>query len=452
MNGEFEVVGGSGGIEADYEDMEATGSSIRHLGWEVGEVVGRAHGVLLDGDLLASAVLSPGTFAAVEADLLAALDGPDGLVVNAARLTATGVVMQAAAHTYRAADEALVASADLRQHWQGQVFGAAFLASPAGTMLAAAGVLGADGAFTDPEGYLVAHPDLVERVIGSAPGTLDLLLPGVGYPANVEQAAALLGLLYEQRAGQPHLAEPYESPAPGNLAEAMRTLDLAADQEDHFRLERIGSGAQSAYNVYLPGTKAFDGPFEPGTPGVPDFLEESGLVQNMGTNLAGVGAAENAYVDSVYAALRDAGVPRDAPINLMGHSQGGIVAARLAERMSTGGHEDDYNVQAVVTAGSPVDHVDLPDDVHMVSLVNEYDIVPRLDGEAYEDTSNHTTIVTAQQTGSVTGNHSMSGLYREMSRHLVASEDPAVDAALEPLRDFFPGGTSRTWDVGMTRR
>lgn len=440
MSAELEVYGGTHGIEAHYDDMHAAGTRIRDLGWEIGEVAVRAHGIALDGDLLASAVLSPGTFARVEAELALALDGPGGLTANAVLLTASGLALQAAVVAYRAVDEALERSVQLRQQLQGRLFGISLLVNPLGTLLITAGALGAGGAFNDLEGFLVTHPDLLEEIVGSAPGLVDQLLPLTGYPANVEHAAGLLAVLYEQGAAAPTTEGPVDSRAPADLAAALQRLERAGRVEDQFHVEQVGSGAEAVYNVYLPGTRAFDAPWA-----------QSDLVQNLGTNFAGVAGADNGYVTSVLAALRRAGVPPGAPVNLVGHSQGGIVAARLAEQMTDPASPTRYDVRTVVTAGSPVDHIALPEQVRVLSLVNEYDIVPRLDGEEYDDRSNHTTIVTSQQTGSVEGNHSLLGLYQPMGQVLVSSDDVQVQAALAPLADFYTGGESRTWRFQLHR-
>ena len=162
--------------------------------------------------------------------------------------------------------------------------------------------------------------------------------------------------------------ETYASQAPTDIQGALQRLNDVAAHEDQFQIEEV----DGVYNVYLPGTKAFD---------APGF--ESGLVQNMGTNFAAVAGDDNAYQQAVLAAL--ANVPPGAEINFIGHSQGGIVAARLAEAIANGETDVQGHVNAVLTAGSPVDNIELPPDVHMVSLVNEYDIVPRLDGESYGD-------------------------------------------------------------------
>lgn len=456
--GDYRVVGGAGGLEADLDDMDDTGSRIRQTGWDLGDTAVSTHKFLLDADLLSSAMFSPGTFATFEGSLLGALDGPGGLSANAITMTSTGLFMQAKAKGYAATDRALEYVEDIRQHSQGMLYGASLLLNPLATVGVTAAVLAAQGAFDDPQKWLVEHPDVLEEIVASAPGLLDLLLPGSGFPADTADAAGLLALLYDQAAAPTTTNGPQDSLAAQNLGEAFDTLDELAAVEDGFAIEVVGEPPNQVYNIYLPGTKVFDSPIDPGVPGVPDSLTESDLVQNLGTNFAGIAGDTNAYEQSILDAMEQAQIPADAPINFMGHSQGGIVAARMAEKLSDpdSGYRQ-YNVTSVVTAGSPVDAIDLPERIKEISLVNEYDIVPRLDGENYDDRSNHTTIVTEVQNGTVTANHSLSEVYLPMAHDLSAQRDapdadPGITAALDGLDPFLGNGTSQTWTFHMTRK
>ena len=431
---DYTVHGGAHGIDANLDDMDRAGSLIRRTGWAVGEEALSTQRYLVDSNLVRSAVFSPGTFATFESTLLDALNGSGGLSSNALRITAAGLVMQGAATRYQATDQAREFAEDLRQHGTGMLFGYTL---PVSAPLAGI-ALWRDGAFADPEAWLVAHPDTLEEAIASSPGLVDLFQPGSGFPADTEQASGLLALLYGQGLGGTEVASPYADQAPGDLAEAMDRLDTVGAQTDQFRIERVGD----SYNVYLPGTKALDAPWD-----------ESGVVQNMGTNFAAVAGSDNAYAAAIFEALEEAGVPHDAPINLMGHSQGGIVAMRVAETMSTSQQESlRYDVRSVVTAGSPVHHIELPESVQALSLVNEYDITPRLDGEDIRDASNHTSVVTALQTDSVTGNHSLAEVYLPLARALEQNRgDDATRDALAVLEPFLTGEAGESWDVRMSR-
>ena len=66
----------------------------------------------------------------------------------------------------------------------------------------------------------------------------------------------------------------------------------------------------------------------------------------------------------------------DDPVLLVGHSQGGILAAALA---SDTGFTRDHRVTHVVTSGSPVGLFPVPSRVRVLSVEHADDPVPRLD-------------------------------------------------------------------------
>lgn len=446
MTGGYDVHGGAHGLEADMDDMDATGSTIRHTGFGVVGIAAASHQFLLDGNLLSSAVLSPGTFATFEAAMVAALDGPSALSAHGLKMSAAGLFLQGKATAYLAVDQALELADDVGDWAQGYTLPleVAWRLSPAGLPGTALDVaeLADEGLFTDPEQWLVEHPDQLEELVASSPGfvaLLDTLAPSwaqplIGFPLNVEQASSTLAGLYNQDLESLTAVETYDSEAPSDIQGAFQRLNDVAAHDDQFQIEEVNG----VYNVYLPGTKAFDAPFM-----------ESGLVQNMGTNFAAVAGDDNAYQQAVLEALKD--VPPGAEINLIGHSQGGIVAARLAEAIANGETDVQGHVNAVLTAGSPVDSIELPEDVQMVSLVNEYDIVPRLDGEPYGDKSNHTSIVFEEQNGGTTPNHSLGEVYVTEAGDIVRSDDPAVVDALAGLGSFGGGGSSSVTTYQMER-
>jgi hypothetical protein len=442
---DYTVHGGVHGLEADMDDMDATGSTIRTTGAEVVGIAASSHRFLVDGNLLSSAVLSPGTFATFEQELLSALDGPNALAAHGLSMTAAGFFMQGKARAYLTVDQLMAWSDDIGDWVEGYTLPLQLAAklSPAGLPGTVLDLeeLADEGLFSDPAKWLVEHPDELEELVASSPGFVALLStlaptwakPLIGFPLDVEQGSAILAGLYDQELESVTDVETYDSEPPDDIQAALDRLNEVAAHDDQFQIEEV----DGTYNVYLPGTKAFDHP-----------LDESGLVQNMGTNLAAVAGDDNAYLQAVLQALED--LPPGAEINLIGHSQGGIVAARVAEAIASGETDVQASVSSVLTAGSPVDHIELPPEVQMVSLVNEYDIVPRLDGESYGDKSNHTTIVFEQQNDGVTENHSLHEVYVTEAGRIVDSGDEAVLDALGHL-DFGDGGSSTVTTYQMER-
>jgi len=89
-------------------------------------------------------------------------------------------------------------------------------------------------------------------------------------------------------------------------------------------------------------------------------------------------------------AMRAAGITPDEPVLIAGHSQGGIAAVNVAADPYIQSH---YDVQAVLTAGSPVAGIDLPAGVESLHLEHDQDAVPILDGAPNPDTRSRTTVV-----------------------------------------------------------
>lgn len=432
---DFGVHGGAHDIEADMDDMAAVAQRLGSLGLDIGQTALQTHAVLADENLVGSAVLAPGSYAKVNAALLKALDGRRGLSANALLVTGAGTLLGGAAAAYLATDEAAQYADDVRKRLQ--VLRLAPLNVPGAVPYE---LLRTDleQLIRDPEGWVVAHPDALEDIVGGSSGLIATLLGNpLGMGADVEHISELLSRTYAQEADTPVRGEEREIAAPVDIGGAMDHLRDVATNPHHFEIQRVGEGKDAVYTVYLPGTVDFDMPWD-----------ESPLARNLGTNFAALAGVDNAYMDSVLEALEEAGIPPGAPINLVGHSQGGIIASRLAQRLSKDGHQQ----VTVVTAGSPVDEIELPPSVRVVSLVNEHDIVPRLDGERYQDRSNHTTIVTAVDKGSVLRNHSLQELYGPMGEQLAASDDPRVKDALAPLDAFFDGRKGHAWTFEMRRK
>ncbi len=130
-------------------------------------------------------------------------------------------------------------------------------------------------------------------------------------------------------------------------------------------------------------------------PGTADWGLGGPNPQDLLTNFQAVAGAPADMETAVIAAMRQAGVGPDDPVGLYGHSQGGIVVARLAEDPGVAEH---YNVTTLLTAGSPVGGIDLPDSVNALHLENGGDAVPSLDA-APNPASPHRVTVRINTTG-----------------------------------------------------
>ncbi len=169
--------------------------------------------------------------------------------------------------------------------------------------------------------------------------------------------------------------------------------------------------------VYLPGTDDLAT-----TP-----WSQDADVRDLGTNLLLVSGDDNAYQQGVLDALQQAGVRPGEPVALVGHSQGGMVAAAIASQGSP------YTVTHVVTAGSPTAHLDgFPPGTHVLSLENHGDVVPLLDGEDNPDSAEQVTVRFDDGAAGVVGDHDL-GHYAGGALAVQASDDASVRDQLASL-------------------
>ncbi|MFF3601868.1 hypothetical protein ACFYYK_41080, partial [Kitasatospora indigofera] len=155
-------------------------------------------------------------------------------------------------------------------------------------------------------------------------------------------------------------AEPRPVRPPRGVGELAARVPSSAPGSPQIRLERYDGAASPRWVVYLAGTADFAP-----TP----TLEPFDLTANVLATAGGDAASERAVRDALAAA---GAAPRD-PLLVVGHSQGGLVAGRLAEA-------GDLSVAAYVNLGGPLGAVSA--DVPGLSIEHSEDIVPALGGAA----------------------------------------------------------------------
>jgi hypothetical protein len=140
---------------------------------------------------------------------------------------------------------------------------------------------------------------------------------------------------------------------------------------------RVGTDTDGKpiWRVVVPSTQDWEGY---------GFGADGGAANDLGSNLTLMlsPAQQAAYERMVLDAMGQAGIGPDDHVMMVGWSQGGILAGELAADPST-----PYNIEAIVVAGAPIDHMDIPDDVSVVAIQHEGDPVHRLDGQAPPPTS-----------------------------------------------------------------
>lgn len=111
--------------------------------------------------------------------------------------------------------------------------------------------------------------------------------------------------------------------------------------------------------------------------------------QDMLSNFQAIAGVDSEQEAAVRQAMDMAGIHKGEPVEIVGHSQGGIIAASLASDPQI---TQKYDIASVLTAGAPVSGFSTDPSVHMLALENTRDIVPALDGQANTHESNCVTV------------------------------------------------------------
>lgn len=261
-----------------------------------------------------------------------------------------------------------------------------------------------EGGLAGAVAWLLGGPGVLPALVIPSPREVEALLPGVaalllglapgpspegGRPVAAAAAALALataasarlqgrslpGLvvapLVQAKGGK---ADPRETQAQ-SVTDVLRLVDRVYDSTPGaVGVQRIdhADGTRS-WVVAIPGTQegSFGGP-------VPTDLT---------SNLELMGGAPDDRTETVIQAMKQAGIRPDEPVVLAGHSQGGMVAVRAA--MEVG---DRFTIVDVITAGSPVGGMALPEDIPALHIEHEQDYLAAVDGSPNPDEPNRTTV------------------------------------------------------------
>ncbi|WP_380160281.1 hypothetical protein [Kineococcus sp. R86509] len=435
------------GYAVDPDALDAAAARLAALAADLGAVGLDLVSIAVDPAFAASVAFAPASAARVATAIGDLLVGRRTPVAAAATLAALAVEVETAALRYRVGDEiadavvavARRAVAQAVVEWAPEIAGATavlvgadvlrhvgiaeyrVLAGAVAQVLRTGTVdlseLGADvgeefagvddAVADDLRGvgrFLAAHPEVAQEVVATTP----YLLEAAGFP-RVDGVAGVAGALTALGAVAPVFRETGVAVRPTATARATpsrpprgiaEVLDGVAHQSTGYegqasvggrlapagtpapggiRLERVTQADGGvAWVVEIPGTQTW-------TP-VP---AAGGTPMDLTTNLRAVAGEPTATADAVVQAMRQAGVGAGQPVMLAGHSQGGLTAAALAADPAV---RAEFDVTHVVTAGSPIDGIDVPDSVEVLSLEHTGDLVPALDGETAAGSAHRTVV------------------------------------------------------------
>lgn len=224
------------------------------------------------------------------------------------------------------------------------------------------------------QGQIMSNPLMVRAVGLGVNGADDFVAGVLGLPMPAKQgmfggedlvaATAIAGLGV---AGQAMLQETpirvkeasrSEATAPTGYHELISRIPRADEGAAQIRIEKYETG----YVVYLGGT--IDAGVQPGTE-----------PWDMTSNVTAIAELDAGSYRAAVLAMKEAGITAEDNVILVGHSQGGLVAAQLAA-------SGDYQVSDVVTVGAPLHQVEIPESVHVIAVEHAEDVIPSLSGVA----------------------------------------------------------------------
>ncbi|MCH8613495.1 thioesterase domain-containing protein [Arsenicicoccus dermatophilus] len=467
------VVGGAGGVRVVVDDVQRLGLLCRQVAEELSEGAVALAVARAAGAVSATAGLSPATAAVAQAALAPVAIGPTSPLVVGLGASALGRDLVTAAAAYDLAERTATTLWDGVDASRVAVRAAVALGQPE---LVAAGVLDgyvaesvAAGEPLDPQeafgrwavdrGPALEHDLNGAAVLAASFAAHDQARRGQA-PIGPHAEATAVGVdahaLADRWAdGEPAItdqpAPPRVDPAadssllahtpaetPRGVADLLTGVAETNDAPDGaVALRTITSTApdgtaRRALVVDVPGTDAWS------APGAVDDR-----VRDLGGNVRLLGGEDSAYSRGVVAAVVDSGVPRDVPITLAGHSQGGMAALVAATELRRRG----YRVTHVVTAGAPIGSLRQPDGVTTLALDGDQDVVTKLDGRANRDQARRVTVRFASGLPDPAGNHAL-GTYVQAAREVdrAAPADPSLRPVVAQLREegVLPQGEATT--------
>ena len=458
------VSGGSHGVQAGYEQMLALAERYERQAGDFMEMAGLGTRIMANGDLLESAILSPGSFADAELQVLDATTGANGLTVRAIGIEADALGVRAVVAAFQASDSLSRHAMEMVDNALGRLMVPGALAAlPA--LLAAGGISylyystlspaeqeALKAQLADDLGQLLHdHPELAQHIINGGGGLIETLVPGLGLlnpgdgpidQATTNDAARLLALLLgnsTDSAVRELGIDPsfHQQQAPGSLADLMQSLNdtnkLDAKDDElsgAIQIQRIVDDGHERFIVYIPGTDDMS-----------PIPQDGEHARDMETNYQLIGGLDSAYSQGIQQAMVDAHL-EGKDVMLVGHSQGGMAATALAADPD---FNERFNVQHVVTAGSPTAQVpDVPSGTGAIHFENRGDAVPLLDGEDNPDQPNRTTVKFDEGTSDIGGNHDIDHYVHGAAAADASTNGSIQDQIRQMQQDGYLGGGTVT--------
>jgi hypothetical protein len=475
----------SDGLKVDFAEIDRMVTGLTTLNAYALPLVPKVGALSADGDLLASAILSPGTAVAAEGAVLSA---SAQLGVTMVTTEALVVITASIVKVYEAAETAIAAAAAAIEVGVATavtiadrmamdvvlvVRTAVYVTAAAGAFAGEAvrsglvvDVVGStanalydalttavqsDGSLADRlhaftsaagENLMAALPGLSPKMVAveqnmlgdlRQTGTYEDLLSTLiadgdrfglfddGTPSFVDQAIDPETLADRRdtalTASIAQTGQSLKTDADGNIiptdvgslfASSSQIDNMGQDDFANIRIfKTVGEDGVTRYTVQIPSTQSWN----PAAGAAPNDLTSDVMAMRYGNNTA--------LSKGVLDAMQRAGIT-DEPVMLTGFSLGGITAGAVAA------DPHGYNVQQVVTAGSPIGAMDIPSSTHVSAFESTKDPIAALDG--VHNPSSWTTVGGAAPTKIGEGSVPTIADAHDANRYAVmAGQNPAVN-------------------------
>ncbi len=481
-NSAIEISGGAAGIAAQCQDLRAFAGGLRGYGVDLLDQSKNVGLEALDPALTAAALVCPDLVPQSIAKIVSAATGPaDGLALRGAALTTTGVLVEATVVTYQAVDDASKRIMDSFQTAVGMGVGlaagagltvfalgaAAFLLTPPGMALGAAAYLNRDklGGLVDPaiaglQAKLYQNPWMTDAMMRGLPGFAQGFSFGLGggiggflanklsggrWPTtNYQETVAGLVAIGQhfgafEDSGDFSVADTPTTTAEFTLKSDSAVSTLLTSQRDLYRpaadgelngvnIIKVMHGDKPSYIVQISGTTDWS-------------AQRSGNVFDTTSNVNLMAGNDTKLQAAVVQAIREN--CKDGPVMLTGHSQGGIAAASIASDSQL---VKDLHIKSVLTAGSPVGRFNIDSSVSVLSVEQDQDAVPKLDGTDNPDRPNWTTVkhsLSNNLPNDLNESHSLDH-YIETGTSIDQSQDASIQDWRNASKDFLTGDEGET--------
>lgn len=492
MGDGLSVSGGAGGVDAALTDIQVHARILRDCGTDLLALAGPIAATAVDNDVLAAAVVCPGTVPGVLAKIAAAELGPQGVLSRGAALAVVGSLTEAAVYTYEQVDALRAAALD---RLQAELSYLAGLAAPFVVVGGAAVLLGAavqnpvlaaqlaEYARSGQMGpdllqFLYEHPEVTELLTGSAPGLLQgslmsltsllglagptalTILSGGNWPTT-DYEDAVSGLIAPGGVGglfqdtgdfvldeDPTVSRPVPFGGISDIFTLQDLMDIGDPGGDpkalgQVRVIQVEKDGVVSLVVQVPGTEDWG-------------LSRASNPVDFTTNVHAMTQSDTIMQRQVIEAIERARAAHPgAQVMLTGHSQGGIVAATIASDPDL---VTRLGIKSLVTGGSPIGRMTIDPAVSVLSVEHTQDPVPMLDGTGNPDRSNWTTVrrdappdlATPEGASQPSAFQAHAAtVYSNTGSQIDRSTDPALRAFMEKNGQFFGG--EATSDIYLIR-